>query len=185
MSTIRKYVKKCRDVGEDEADGWIGGFSYHPEKFEALYNSLSGMAFLCVTVRNPVFMVKKHRVLLEDQKEKNEETAAARSLCVLLQALGSMAKELCRDIRGESAVEDVLKPSTLEPKVDDCSTAISLNDRTSALVINHDIHAGLSESSKPVAIHPLIVALLVDIAGPADCQVETTSDDLLSSCMIL
>jgi hypothetical protein len=184
MSTIGKYVKQCQEDRGNDTDGWIGGFSYHPERFEAMYNSLSGAAFLCVTVRNPVFMEKKRCVLLQGARETEAEAAAARSLCVLLQALGSLAKSLCRDIRGVS-VEDVQawteKGSVTE--TEDATAADSTRENEEAAAEHGDV--ALLQATVPVAVHPLLLSLLVDIAGPAESpQVEATYD-MFSSCAIL
>ena len=177
LSTIRQYITQSRkEDGEGVSEGWIGGFSYQPERFQALYNSLSGAAFLCVLMRDPSFAEKKQRAILQGAKEVHSEQAAARALCTLLDALGGVAKSLLRDLQGEG-VDSALK-------LDQARVASEGGENAHVDTETGNTYPVEASKSAAVTIHPLLVAQLVDIAGPVDEPHETVIDKQ-QACILL
>ena len=174
LSTIKQYIRRCRQQQDgDDAEGWIGGFSYHPEKFEALYNSLTGAALMCVAMRDAKFMKKKRRILLEKKQEVEAEQSAAKAICTLVRTLGTIARSLCRDLQGcESVVE----------ATGDISAEVSSTPATEE--IPAEVETLEESTSSSVSVHPMLVALIVDMAGPTDSPLNSSCGEY-DACTIL
>ncbi|CAE7557538.1 unnamed protein product, partial [Symbiodinium microadriaticum] len=175
LSTIRKYVEQSRQMSGSSigSDGWIGGFSYQPETFRALYNSLSGAAFLCATMRDGAFAGKKQKVILRGMQESQAEMSAAKAVCALLEALGSLARFLLRDIRGSGVAQ-----------VEDENNPEVANTDTVGVIVGDVEKDYVQFELAPLTIHPLLIAQLVDLAGPNDESKDVSGDDY-QACILL